>query len=234
MDQERSEMKRMLQVAFLAVFGIATLLVPNARAAGAAYDVSNFGQSAGDILYLDWADHDEVSSGKISIVKGSSQVLRFQRTVSRVAISTEEICDIQPLGKHEVLIYAKQAGSVNLIVWDDQSNVASYEVESILDTKKLAKVIHQIDPTSDIELVPFQGTLAVYGTADTLAKIKEIEQAVKSFDGRAIIYVKVAVPKQILLEVRFAEVNRKASQDFGPANIDADRVFPFRIAHRMS
>lgn len=173
------------------------------------------GQAPGDVLYLNWTDHDGILSGRIPIVKGTSQILRFQRSISRAAISDEEICDIQPLGKHEVLIYSKQPGTVSLIVWDDQFNIASYEVESMLDINKLKGTLNIIDPKSEIEVEPFQKTIMVSGYVSTIGKVKQIEDAVKSFDEKAVTFVRVAEPKQILLEVRFAEVDRKANQDFG-------------------
>ena len=178
-------------------------------------DVLNAKPLPGDVLYPNWADHDGIASGTISITKGMSQVLRFQRSISRAAISDDEICDVQPLGKQELLIYAKKTGSVNLIVWDDQFNAASYKVESVLNTEKLLSALHHIDPKAEIEITPVQQTIAVYGFATTLGEVEQIEKAVHSFDKRAVVYVKVKEPKQILLEVRFAEVNRKANQDFG-------------------
>ena len=191
------------------------LLVTSEQLAFCEYDLASIAKVPGDVSYLGWSDHDEVSSGKISIIKGTSQVLRFERTVSRVAISDEEICDVQPLGKHEVLLYAKQPGRINLIVWDDQYSVASYEVQSKLDTSKLEEIIKTIDPKSDVEVVPFEKTVAVYGNVQAVSKIKLIEQAAASFDKGAMVYVKTAESKQILLEVRFAEIDRTSNEDFG-------------------
>jgi len=207
-------MKRTLLTFLITIFIFVAVISKN-KGANAEYDVATLGKSAGDVHYLNWADHDEVSSGQISIVTGTSQVLRFQRVVSRVAISDESICDVKPLGKHEVLLYAKEAGNMNLIVWDDQFNVASYEVESVLDTETLRRVLAQIDPEADLNILPFRKTIAVSGTVTTLGKIQQVKEAIKTFDEKAISNIKIAEPKQILLEVRFAEVNRKSNRNYG-------------------
>ena len=100
-------MKKIFVCVFILCVFIFVLIYRN-HEVNAAYDLSTLGKKGGDVLYLDWTDHDDVTSGTIKITKGTSQVLRFQRRIARVAISDEEICDVQPLDKSEILLYAKR------------------------------------------------------------------------------------------------------------------------------
>ncbi len=167
------------------------------------------------VRYLPWPTYEGTEGETLYIVKHTSQVLRFDRSVVRAAISNPSICDIVPLGKEEILIYCERTGRINLIVWDGSYQVASYDIQATVDQRKLYEVFSAIDPTAELEIVPFEESFAIYGTAETSLKVKKIRDAAVVFDAKAMSFVRVKEPKQILLEVRFAEVNRKANLDYG-------------------
>jgi pilus assembly protein CpaC len=150
----------------------------------------------------------------IAIIQNSSQVLRFDRNIVRAAISNPDICDITTIGERDVLVNAKKTGVVNLLLWDDRNEIASYSLESTLNLERLSRVLRAIDEGSELQIVPFNDTAAVYGTVETSLKLKQVDATVKAFDKNALSFVRLKESKQILLEVRFAEVNRKANSEF--------------------
>lgn len=167
------------------------------------------------VRYLEWPSNDVQRSDTLYISKDTSQVLRFDRRIVRTAISNPELCDFTPLSPKEILVYAKKPGLANLIVWDEKDKVATYDLYSVLDTDKLKEVLKGIDPENMFQVLPFNETLAVYGMTPTAAKLKRINQAVASYDAKGVSFVTVKDPKQILLEVRFAEINRNGAEDYG-------------------
>ncbi|MFH1799586.1 MAG: pilus assembly protein N-terminal domain-containing protein [Candidatus Omnitrophota bacterium] len=167
------------------------------------------------VRYLQWPSNDVARSDTLYLSKDTSQVLRFDRNIARTAVSNSELCDFTPLSPKEILIYAKKPGLSNLIVWDDKDKIATYDVYSVLDTDKLKDILKSIDPDNFFRVVPFNETLAVYGMTSTAAKLKQIAQAVTSYDAKAVSFVTVKDPKQILLEVRFAEITRNGAEDYG-------------------
>lgn len=178
-------------------------------------DPTHEANSFQQVKYLSWPAYEGAGGPPLSIIEGTSQVFRFDRSVSRAAVSDAAVCDITPVNKQEILIYAKKAGRINFIVWDESNQIATYDVHSVVDVDGLDQILKKVDPKSTLEIVPFHDTVVVTGVAETSAKAKAITDAVNVFNGKARTFVEVRDPKQVFLEVRFAEVNRKASQDFG-------------------
>lgn len=174
------------------------------------------------VRYIRWNEDGTLKSETIAIKRDTSQVFRFERPIIRAAISNPAICDITTAGERDILINAKEAGVVNLIVWDQNDNVATYSIDVTLDIKKLQNILRNIDPAADIKIIPFNRTAAIYGTTETSVKLKQMTDAAKAFDEKSLMYVKIRDPKQVLLEVRFAEVKRVGNKDF---KLDLDTIF---------
>lgn len=182
--------------------------------------------------YLKWpVPEDEKKTETLTIFVSTSQVLRFDRALSRVAVSNTNICDITTLGPQEILLYCPKAGKVDLIVWDSSFQIATYYVQSVVDYKKLEEILSHIDPESEIKVVPYEDTVAIYGTAKTAEKMKQIADAAKAFNAKALSYVKVLKQKQIMLEVRFAEIDRKATRNYG---LDGESISRFIVARSFT
>lgn len=163
---------------------------------------------------IQWRDSQSAESEVITIANHTSQVLRFDRPVVRVAVSDPDICDLIFVGADDILVNAKKIGKANLIAWDQDGNVATYGLQSSLDVERLDKIIHRIDEKAQVRIVPFNNTVAVYGSAETSLKLRQIQDAVKAFDEKSLNYMSIHEPKQVLLEVRFAEVNRTLADKF--------------------
>jgi len=182
------------------------------------------GPALQNVRYLSWPAYEGTRQETIPIVNGTSQIFRFDRPIVRVAISNADVCDITTLSRQEVLINAKDMGRVNLLVWDEGNRIASYDVQSMIDVERLEEILSSIDSEANLEILPFEDTVVVYGSAETAIKVQQIEDTLAAFDEKGTSLVTISEPKQILLEVRFAEVSRKANKDFG---IDTELISHF-------
>ncbi len=170
------------------------------------------------VRYLKWPSYEGQPQPMIQIVSGTSQSLRFDRPVTRASISDPSVCDITTLNRQEILMNAKKTGRANLMLWDEQNHIASFSIQSTIDVDQLQRILHGIDPKAKLEIFAVDSSVMVQGSTDSVLKAKQMEQAITAFDSKATSLVQVQKPKQILLEVRFAEVNRKANKDFGLDN----------------
>ncbi len=73
---------------------------------------------------MKWPGYEGAKTPTIDILKNTSQVLRFDRSIMRVAISNVAICDVTMVGEKDVLVYAKTAGNANLLVWDTSDAIS--------------------------------------------------------------------------------------------------------------
>ncbi|MBI3307005.1 MAG: pilus assembly protein N-terminal domain-containing protein [Candidatus Omnitrophica bacterium] len=183
-----------------------------------------------EIRQLKWPQPEDKTE-TLTIFRSTSQILRFDRPLKRVAVSNSSVCNLTTLGSQEILLYCPRTGKIDLIVWDSSLQTAVYYIQSVIDYPKLEEILRHIDPKANIKVIPYEGTVAVYGSSETAEKVKQIADATKAFNNRAISYVKIDKPKQILLEVRFAEIDRRASRTFG---FDGETISRFIVTRSFT
>lgn len=205
-------MKKFLLTFQIAIFTFSTFVLPTKVQAQEISYYSN--QLVEQIQPLDWPTDGQHAGSQLQVVSGTSHVYQFDRSLARVAVSDTAIADVIPISKKEILLYSRQPGRVNLIVWDEYDGVASYNVEATVDTAKLNTLVSSLDPTANVQIVPFKDTFAIYGTAETAEKVQQIEEISTMFHEDALAYVSIEKPKQVLLEVRFAEINRSNDDNY--------------------
>jgi pilus assembly protein CpaC len=233
-DRTRSRVLAVVALVFLSPFfgfksAIAVEPQPSAIESGHSVEVLT-SEGKTDVYYLPWTKGDG-KTPSIPINAGSSRVIKFDRPIIRVAISDPAICDVVPVARNEMVVNSKKSGKMNLLVWDELGGVSSYDFESSVDTQKLHELLRRIDPAAQFMVVPYQGSLAVYGSSETKAKQDKIDAAVKAFDEKALNFTSTEDPKQVMLEVRFAEVNRQLNKDF---KLDADLLNRFTYARSLT
>lgn len=167
------------------------------------------------VRYLEWTGLDQQKNETLYIVNGTSQVFRFDRPIARISISRPEICDALPLGAQEILMHARGVGKMNLIIWDKQYNTTSYNLISIIDIYQLREILMGIDPTAELKILPYNDSVAIFGTTSNFQTLGQINAAAAKIQGGIQSFVEIKNPKQILLEVRLAEVNRAATETYG-------------------
>ena len=207
----KNKVKIFLVISLLFVFVSQITLVNGLNAEEMLSDKS-FPNAA--VTFIQWPSHEGDDTTPIKITKDTSQVLRFDRPIVRIAISNPGICDITTIGDKDVLVNSKQAGSANLLVWDEADTIATYQLSSIPNVEKLWHLLQNVDPNGNFNVVPFNDTVAVYGSVSTSEKLKQVQDASKAFDAHSLCYAQLKESKQVMLECRFAEVNRNANKDF--------------------
>jgi pilus assembly protein CpaC len=159
-------------------------------------------------------------SRDIALVEGRGELLRFQADITRVVISEPKVADAIVVSPREVMINAKGPGRTTLVVWETGVDPARYEV---VVTKDMAEW-----DAFRKQLVDSAGSpIEVSGTGETIVlsgNVKSAEEA-KRLGGLAQTRAKTVVnllvsppppePRQILLQVKFAAIDRVALSQIG-------------------
>ena len=59
---------------------------------------------------------------------GRSTVIRMDRPIARVSLSTPDIADAMVTTPYEVLVHGKTPGTISLLVWADNGRIKTYDV----------------------------------------------------------------------------------------------------------
>ncbi len=144
----------------------------------------------------------------ISVSKGASVLLVNPVALQRFSVGDPSICEATIVSPTEVVINGKGLGSTTLLIWDNSTQVKVYSVEVTADAPALERYLRQLMPDEQI-------TVTASGNSVTLSgNVKDPGSVGRAIDiargsGATIIDNLVAPPAvQVLLRVRFAEINR--------------------------
>jgi pilus assembly protein CpaC len=146
----------------------------------------------------------------ISVSKGASALLVNPVPLTRFSVGDPNIAEAIVLSPTEVLINGKGLGTTTLLIWDNTGQVRVNSVEVTADAPGLQRFLKQLMPDEDIQVTASGNTVTVSGTVkdpNSVARAIDIAKA----SGATVIDNLVAPPAvQVLLKVRFAEINRTA------------------------
>jgi pilus assembly protein CpaC len=148
--------------------------------------------------------------------------------VQRLSIADPAIADANAISTREVPINAKTAGTTTLLLWDRSERVTMMSVVVTPDIGALQRQIETLFPSVPVTLSASGGAIIISGNVRDPAIARRVVEVVKSA-GVAVVDNMAAPPaRQILLHVRFAEVERSALsrlsanlQSLNPQNLGA-------------
>jgi pilus assembly protein CpaC len=156
---------------------------------------------------------------KVSLTAGRSTVLTTDFNISRIAITNPAVADASVVQPREILIDGKAPGTISLIVWGPTDR-KQYDVVVEQPVTALQQNLAMLFPGEDIQVSTSDDSTILSGqvsSTNIMLRAGEIAQAAAA--KRAVINL-LQVPggsesQQVLLQVRFAEVNRRVLQEVG-------------------
>jgi len=156
---------------------------------------------------------------KVQLIAGRSTVIGTEFDVTRIAITNPEVADAVVVQAREILIDGKKPGTVSLIVWGSGSRT-QYNIIVEQPTTSLEQQLHMLFPGEDVTVGTNDGATILSGhVSSTNVMLRMGEIATASVPKSQIINL-LQVPggsesQQVMLQVRFAEVNRRLLTDAG-------------------
>ncbi len=158
---------------------------------------------------------------EIALLEGRGQLLRFENDIVRVVVSEPRIADAVVVSPREVMVVAKGPGHATLVVWEGSEEPIGYQITVDKDMGDWEAFRRQIVESAGGDPV------IVTGTGDTIVlsgKVKSAETA-RRLAGMAQARAHTVVnllqgpppppPRQILLQVKFADIDRVALTQIG-------------------
>ena len=174
-----------------------------------------------------------------AVLPGRAQDLQYVRTVtipinksatlmmpspfSSAVVGAPEIADALPMTDRTLLIQAKKIGTTNISVFNSSNQLIKVvEVQVGLDLGSLQSKIRALTRDPGIRVSSENGQVVLSGVARNAANADEAFNLAKSWapNGNVVNAMRVASPQQVLLKVRFLEVDRNAGRELG-ININA-------------
>jgi pilus assembly protein CpaC len=158
------------------------------------------------------------STEELRLTVGKSIVLDYPSDIRQISTSDPTIVDAIAITTREILLHAKASGLATLIIWSKsgQRTIYSVIVEQNLD--QLRRLLKDTFPNEDIQVRSTRDSVSVTGRVSNKEVADRAIALVTPFGKTVVNSMRVAPPgieRQILLRVKFAEVNRNASTALG-------------------
>jgi len=152
----------------------------------------------------------------IRLTVGKSIVIDYPTDIGRISTSNPDIVDASPVTTREILLHGKAFGTVTLVVWSKsgQRNFYNITVEQNLDP--LRKLLKDTFPNDAVHVESSRDSLALTGLVST-KDVADRAAALATPFAKTIVNNLQVVPiteKQVLLRVKFVELDRTATSQF--------------------
>jgi len=202
----------------LAAAAVWTLLAPAARAVGAVTPAELKAGAPQDAVSKQATPNGVV--GQLTVTVGKSLTIDSPLAIKRLATANGSLVDAQAISPKEILLNGKAPGETSLIIWQEDGTRLIYDLTVRVSPQRLNAVREQIArdyPDADINVTFDNDTAFVRGTVRDVTAADRI-MAIVSTLAKAVNLLKVEVPAvepQILLKVRFVNVDRSVSRQLG-------------------
>src|SRR5271166_4300530 len=154
---------------------------------------------------------------EIRLTTGKSIVIDYPADIARISTSNADIVDASPVTGREVLVHGKAFGTVTLVVWSKAGQRNFYNITVEQNLEPLRKLLKETFPSEDIHVQSSRDSLSLTGRVGNKDMGDRATALATPFAKTVVNNLQVAEPpteRQILLRVKFAELDRSASSQF--------------------
>lgn len=160
----------------------------------------------------------------INLGVGKGTLVRLPRAMSDVFIANQKVADVQVRSSQLLYVFGVGAGETSLYATDNAGRVVySATVRVAQNIDQIKAMLGLAMPGAAIDVTPMNGMVLLSGTVASPSEVEEASRLVQSFVGKDQVVVnklKTAMPVQVNLQVKFAEVSRDLVKELG-TNIES-------------
>ena len=149
-----------------------------------------------------------------------SLLINTTEQIKRISVTDPSVADPTVLTPTQILVHGRSPGEVSLIIWDELERSRSFDLRVDVDVSACAEEEHRVFPEEQITVTPSRAAIVLSGhvtTEDVAKRAGELASAYSKNVINVLTFGPVGA-QEVLLEVKFAEVDRSALTQLG-ANV---------------
>jgi pilus assembly protein CpaC len=158
-------------------------------------------------------------SGVVDLSTGRGQLITLPRPMSDLFVADPAIADVQVRSPTRLYVFGKTAGETTLSATaKDGSVVYSSTIRVGTNIGNIGQMLKVAMPDAQVTATPMNGIVVLTGTVAAPDDVEEANRLVSAFVGKDVQVVsrlKTSTPLEVMLKVRFAEVNRTFAKNVG-------------------
>jgi pilus assembly protein CpaC len=156
-------------------------------------------------------------AGQLDVPLHKSQVVTVDRPFSKAMVGNDEIADIVPVTNRSLYVLGKKMGTTSLTIYDRNNIVISVvDVAVGPDIVSLRRQMAELIPGEQIGARISNDAVVLTGVVSNGPAVDRAMQLAQSYAGDKVInMMSVGASQQVMLEVRFSEINRQTGKQIG-------------------
>lgn len=173
------------------------------------------------------------AEGGIALGVGKGTLVRLPRPVTDVFVANTKIADVQVKSATQVYVFGIGGGETSLYATDAGGRVVySANVRVAQNIDQIKSMLGMTMPAAAIEVTPMNGMVLLTGTVANPSEVEEATRLTQAFVGEkttVVTKLKTAMPVQVNLQVKIAEVSRGLLKEFGVNLLSRDATSGFQF-----
>jgi pilus assembly protein CpaC len=153
----------------------------------------------------------------LRVLVGKSLLINTTGRLKRVSVTDPAVADVSVVTPTQVLVHGRAPGEVSLLIWDELERSRSFDLRVDVDVSAVAEEEHRIFPDEQINVSPSRNAIVLSGHVSTEDVAKRAEAIAGAYSSRVVdaLTFGPAGAQEVLLQVKFAEVDRSALTQAG-------------------
>jgi pilus assembly protein CpaC len=156
-------------------------------------------------------------SAPLRVMVGKSMLINTNERLKRVSVTDSTIASPMIITPTQIMIHGKAPGEVSLLIWDVDERYRMYDLRVDVDVSACAEEEHRVFPDEQITVTPSRGAIVLSGHVSTEDVSKRAYDLATAYSPK-VVNVLTFGPvgaQEVLLQVKFAEVDRAALTQLG-------------------
>ncbi len=156
-------------------------------------------------------------SAPLRVMVGKSLLINTTERLSRISVTDGTIASPQVITPTQIMVHGKSPGEVSLIIWDELGRTRSFDLRVDVDVSACAEEEHRVFPDEQIVVTPSRAAIVLSGHVSTEDVAKRAGELATAYSPK-VVNVLTFGPvgsQEVLLQVKFAEVDRSALTQMG-------------------
>ncbi|MGB6403608.1 MAG: type II and III secretion system protein family protein [Candidatus Sulfotelmatobacter sp.] len=156
-------------------------------------------------------------SAPLRVMVDKSLLINTTERLKRISITDPTVAYATVITPTQILVHGRAPGEVSLLIWDELERSRSFDLRVDVDVSACAEEEHRVFPDEQISVTPSRAAIVLSGhvtTEDVAKRAGELASAYSKNVINVLTFGPVGA-QEVLLEVKFAEVDRSALTQMG-------------------
>jgi pilus assembly protein CpaC len=160
---------------------------------------------------------EAAGAAPLRVMVGKSLLINTTERLKRVSVTDPAVADALVVTPTQILVHGRAPGEVSLLIWDELERSRSFDLRVDVDVSAAGEEEKRVFPDEQIEVTPSRSAIVLSGhvtTEDVAKRAGMIAEAYSKNVVNVLTFGPVGA-EEVLLEVKFAEVDRSAVTQLG-------------------